>query len=279
MPDQKVWYVTGTSKGLGLALVKKLLESDYRVAATSRNLEELKKAVGEVSEERFLPLQVDLKNINSIAQSIKLAYEHFGQIDVAVNNAGYGIGGAIEELSEQEIRASFEVNVFGSIFVIQNVLPYMRAKRYGHIINISSIAGLAPHTGWSIYAATKSAIIGMSDALAQDVKSMGIKVTFVAPGGFRTEFNTAESLVVSDLKIADYLPLHEEIKKFIANHGNQLGDPEKAAEVFIELVESDNPPTSLFLGSDSYQRANQKLNKLLEDLQVYKILSEQTDSN
>ena len=279
MLNQKVWYVTGASKGLGLALVKKLLENNYRVAATSRNLEELERAVGQASEERFLPLQVDLKNIHSIAQSAKLAYEHFGQIDVAVNNAGYGIGGAIEELSKQDIMASFEVNVFGSIYVIQSVLPYMRAKRYGHIINISSIAGLAPHTGWSIYAATKSAIIGMSDALAQDVKSMGIKVTVVAPGGFRTEFNTAESLVVSDHKIADYLPLHEEIKKFKANHGKQLGDPEKAAEVFIKLVESENPPTFLFLGSDAYQRANQKLNKLLEDLQVYKKLSEQTDSN
>lgn len=279
MLNKKVWYVTGASKGLGLALVKKLLDNNYRVAATSRNLKELKRAIGQVSEDRFLPLQVDLKNSDSIAQSMKLVYEHFGQIDVAVNNAGYGIGGAIEELSKQDILASFEVNVFGGIYVIQNVLPYMRAKRYGHIINISSIAGFAPHTGWSIYAATKSAMIGMSDALAQDVKSMGINVTVVAPGGFRTEFNTAESLVVSDHKIVDYLPLHEEIKKFEANHGKQLGDPEKAAEVFIKLVESANPPTCLFLGSDAYQRANQKLNKLLEDIQVNKELSEQTDSN
>ncbi|WP_341419282.1 SDR family NAD(P)-dependent oxidoreductase [Paenibacillus filicis] len=163
-----------------------------------------------------------MKNSASIAQSMELAYEHFGQIDVAVNNAGYGIGGAIEELSEQDILASFEVNVFGSIYVIQSVLPYMRKKRYGHIINISSIAGLAPHTGWSIYAATKSALIGLSDALAQDVKSMGIHVTVVAPGGFRTEFNTAESLVVADHKIADYFSLHDEIKKFEAKHGKQL---------------------------------------------------------
>lgn len=150
MLDQKVWYVTGASKGLGLALVKKLLSNNYRVAATSRNLEELKRAVGQVHEGRFLPLQVDLKSSESIDQSVKLAYEYFGQIDVAVNNAGYGIGGAIEELSEQGIMSNFEVNVFGSIYVIQSVLPYMRAKRYGHIINISSIAGVAPHTGWSI---------------------------------------------------------------------------------------------------------------------------------
>ncbi|OZB92256.1 SDR family oxidoreductase [Paenibacillus sp. XY044] len=279
MLDQKVWYVTGASKGLGLAIVKKLLDNNYRVAATSRNVEELKRAVGQVSEDLFLPLQVDLKSSESIDQSMKLAYEFFGQIDVAVNNAGYGIGGAIEELSNQEIMSSFEVNVFGSIYVIQSVLPYMRAKRYGHIINISSIAGLAPHTGWSIYAATKSAIMGMSDVLAQDVKSMGINVTVVAPGGVRTEFNTAESLVIADNKIADYLPLHEGIKQFVANHGKQLGDPEKAAEVFIELVESDNPPTCLFLGSDAYQRATEKFNQLLEDMQVNKKISERTDSN
>jgi NAD(P)-dependent dehydrogenase (short-subunit alcohol dehydrogenase family) len=277
--DQKVWYVTGASKGLGLALVKKLLSNNYRVAATSRNIEELKRAVGQVPEDRFLPLQVDLKSSESIDQSVKLAYEYFGQIDVAVNNAGYGIGGAIEELSKQEIMSNFEVNVLGSIYVIQSVLPYMRAKRYGHIINISSIAGVAPHTGWSIYAATKSAIIGMSDVLAQDVRSMGINVTVVAPGGFRTEFNSAESLVVADYKIADYLPLHEGIKQFAANHGKQLGDPEKAAEVFIELVESDNPPTCLFLGSDAYQRATEKYNKLLEDMQANKKISERTDSN
>lgn len=279
MLDQKVWYVTGASKGLGLALVKKLLSNNYRVASTSRNLEELKRAVGQVPEGRFLPLQVDLKSSESIDQSVKLAYEYFGQIDVTVNNAGYGIGGAIEELSKQEIMSNFEVNVFGSIYVIQSVLPYMRAKRYGHIINISSIAGVAPHTGWSIYAATKSAIIGMSDVLAQDVRSMGINVTVVAPGGFRTEFNSAESLVVADYKIADYLPLHAGIKQFAANHGKQLGDPEKAAEVFIELVESDNPPTCLFLGSDAYQRASEKYNKLLEDMQANKKISERTDSN
>lgn len=277
MKEQKIWYVTGASKGLGLALVKKLLRNNYCIAATSRNVEDLKKAVGPVSAERFLPLQVDLTDSHSIDQSMKMAYEHFGQIDVAVNNAGYGIGGAIEELSQRDIMASFEVNVFGSIYVIQSVLPYMRMNRSGHIINISSIAGLAPHAGWSIYAATKAAIIGLSDVLAQDVKSMGIYVTVVAPGGFRTEFNKAESLVIANQKISDYVLLHDGIKQFVSNHGKQLGDPEKAAEVFIELVESHNPPTHLFLGSDAFERATYKLNKLLEELKENKRISEKTD--
>ncbi|BFT70097.1 SDR family NAD(P)-dependent oxidoreductase [Paenibacillus sp. P36] len=279
MEEQKVWYVTGASKGLGLSLVKKLLENNYRVVATSRNIEDLQRAVGSCSEHQFLPLQVDLTDFDSINESMKMAYEHFGQIDVAVNNAGYGIGGAIEELSKKEIMASFEVNVFGNIFVIQSVLPYMRMKRSGHIINVSSIAGLAPHMGWSVYAATKSAIIGMSDVIAQDVKSFGINVTVVAPGGFRTEFNKAGSLVVADNRISDYLPLHEGIKEFIRNDGNQLGDPEKAAEVFIELVNSPNPPTHLFLGSDAYQRATDKLHKLLEELYANKEISAKSDIN
>lgn len=277
MSHDKVWYVTGASKGLGLSLVRKLIELGYRVAATSRNIEDLKQAVGEAPEGQFLPLAVDLTQADSIKASVNKTYEQFGQIDVAVNNAGYGIGGAIEELSEKEIMANFEVNVFGPINVIQSVLPYMRKQRSGHIFNIASIAGFAPHMGWSVYAATKFSLMGLTEVLAQDVHSLGIKVTAVAPGGFRTEFNKSNSLVLSSSKIEDYGELHAGHKQFVAQDGKQLGDPEKAAEVFIDLAKSPNPPVQLFIGSDAYRRASEKLDQLREELEAYKDISFRTD--
>lgn len=277
MQQAKVWYVTGASKGLGLSLVRKLIKSGYRVAATSRRIEELKQAVGETSEGQFLPLAVDLTQADSIQQSMKKTYETFGQIDVVVNNAGYGIGGAIEELSEKEIMASFEVNVFGPINVIQSVLPYMRKQRSGHIFNIASIAGFAPHMGWSVYAATKFSLMGLTEVLAQDVKHLGIKVTAVAPGGFRTHFNKADSLVLSANKIEDYSEIHSGHNQFVSTDGKQLGDPEKAAEVFMNLAESPNLPVQLFLGSDAYQRASERLVQLHENLEANKSISVQTD--
>ncbi|OWR32815.1 short-chain dehydrogenase/reductase [Saccharibacillus sp. O23] len=277
MQQAKVWYVTGASKGLGLSLVRKLIKSGYRVAATSRQIEELKQAVGEVSEGRFLPLAVDLTQADSIQKSVEKTYETFGQIDVVVNNAGYGIGGAIEELSEKEIVASFEVNVFGPINVVRSVLPYMRKQRSGHIFNIASIAGFAPTMGWSVYAATKFSLMGLTEVLAQDVKHLGIQVTAVAPGGFRTQFNKADSLVLSADKIEDYSEIHSGHDRFVSTDGKQLGDPEKAAEVFINLAESPNPPVQLFLGSDAYQRASEKLVQLHEKLEANKSISFQTD--
>ncbi|WP_339308129.1 SDR family NAD(P)-dependent oxidoreductase [Paenibacillus sp. FSL R5-0519] len=277
MTHDKVWYVTGASKGLGLSLVRKLIEFRYRVAATSRNIEDLKQAVGEVPEGQFLPLAVDLTQADSIKASVNKTYEYFGQIDVVVNNAGYGIGGAIEELSEKEIMANFEVNVFGPINVIQSVLPYMRKQRSGHIFNIASIAGFAPHMGWSVYAATKFSLMGLTEVLAQDVQSLGIKVTVVAPGSFRTEFNKPNSLVLSANKIEDYSELHAGHNQFIAQDGKQLGDPEKAAEVFIDLAELPNPPAQLFMGSDAYRRASEKLVQLREELEANKDVSFRTN--
>ena len=277
MQQSKVWYVTGASKGLGLSLVKKLIAGGYRVAATSRNIDGLNQAVGNVSDSQFLPLRVDLTDADSIQSSVKQAIEHFGQIDVAVNNAGYGIGGATEELSQEEILSSFGINVFGPIYVIQSVLPYMRERRSGHIINIASIAGFAPHTGWSVYAATKSSLMGLSEVLAQDVQPFGISVTAVAPGGFRTDFNKADSLVLAARHIEDYSALHSGQEHFAAGDGKQPGDPDKAAEVFIELAESAQPPALLFLGTDAHQRASQKLEQLRGNLEATRNISSRTD--
>lgn len=276
MENKKVWLVTGASKGLGLTLVNKLLANGYKVVATSRDLNALKEAVNNTSA-NFLPLEVDLTNPISVEKAIQITNETFGRLDVIVNNAGYGIGGAIEELSQEEILQSFNVNVFGTINVIEKAMPYLRAQRSGYFINVSSIAGFAPAIGWSIYSAAKHAIVGLSEVLAEDVKSLGIKVTVVAPGAFRTQFLSEDSLVMSKNKIEDYREIRESHARYDAMNGKQLGDPEKAAQVFIDLAESDNPPVRLYLGSDAYKRASSKIETISSDLEKWKDVSLSTD--
>ncbi|WP_461450702.1 SDR family NAD(P)-dependent oxidoreductase [Mucilaginibacter sp.] len=275
MSTKKVWYVTGASKGLGLSLVKKLLANDYRVAATSRSAAQLQEAVGDHPD--FLALEVNLADTDCIWESIQRTKKHFGSIDVVVNNAGYGIGGAAEELTEQEIKDSFDINIFATINVVQHVLPLMRAQRSGSIINIASIAGFAAATGWSMYAATKFAVVGFSEVLAEDVRDFGIKVTVAEPGAFRTRFLSQESLVVSKNKIDAYQAVRDSHVRYQTMNGAQAGDPDKAAEVFIALAENPNPPVRLFMGTDAYNRANAKLELIKAELEQWKELSFSTD--
>jgi len=276
MDNKKTWFVTGASKGLGLTLVKHLLAAGQSVAATSRNAAALTEAVG-TDTANFLPLQVDLADDRSVATAMQATIEKFGHIDVAVNNAGYGIGGSIEELSDAAVRTSFDINVFGTLNVIRNVLPFMRRQRSGHIINISSIAGITANTGWSIYAATKYAVTGLTDVLAQDVKEFGIKVTLIAPGAFRTSFLTAESLVMTDTPIDDYTAIRASHAKYAAMDGGQAGDPEKAAAVMLELVNMPEPPLYLLLGSDAYERGLGKLEQLTTAFKATAALTKSTD--
>ncbi|XZF12922.1 SDR family NAD(P)-dependent oxidoreductase [Chitinophagaceae bacterium MMS25-I14] len=272
----KVWFITGASKGLGLTLVKKLLQQGHWVAATSRNREALAAAADDNSN-NFLPLSVDLTSETSVERAVKMAHETFGRIDVVVNNAGYGTGGALEELTPAEVKECFDVNVFATITVIQKVMPYLRTQRSGHIINIASIAGFAPGMGWSIYAAAKHAVMGLTDVLATDIKELGIHATVVAPGAFRTEFLSQQSLVLSDRRIEDYKAVHANHERFLAMDGNQAGDPEAAADVFIALAEDPEPPVQLFLGSDAYNRAKAKLQQTEASLEKYKSISVSTD--
>jgi len=273
MNNKKVWYVTGASKGLGLALVKKLLAEGYRVAATSRTVSSLIDAVGSGKTADFLPLQVDLSDEQSVADSMSATHAAFGRIDVIVNNAGYGIGGAVEELSRKEVTQSFDVNVFATITVIQKAMPYLRAQRAGHIINIASIAGFAGAVGWAVYAATKSAVIALSEIMAQDVKSLGIHVTAVAPGAFRTQFLAPESLVLAENKIDDYTDIRASHERYLLMDGKQAGDPDKAADAMISIVESPAPPVLLFLGEDAYNRAGAKIEQITGQLEEWKQLS------
>jgi short-subunit dehydrogenase len=287
--ENKIWYVTGASQGFGLALVKELLERGYRVAATSRSMEGLMKSVGAGAEARdvgveardvgarFLPLEVDLTKAVAIRRSIDQTVEVFGGIDVVVNNAGYGMEGTVEELEEQQMRAIFEINVFVTIEVTKYVLPYFRKRRSGHFINMASVAGFVGAPGWSIYSATKSAVIAFSEVLAADVKDLGIKVTVVGPSGFRTGFLTAGSLVKTESRIADYRAVAQTQARYAAINGKQEGDPEKAAGLLIGLGENPEPPLRLWLGVNAVERVGDKLAALGRELAQWKELSVSAD--
>lgn len=274
--EENVWYVTGASKGLGLSLVKHLLAGGYKVAATSRSLKDLENAVGE--HINFLPLAVDLGNEDSVASAVKSVISTFGHLDVVVNNAGYGLIGSLEELSDQESRANFEVNVFGMLNVIRNTMPYLRKQQSGHIFNISSIGGFSGNfPGFGIYCATKFAVAGLSESLAAEAKAFGVHVTVVYPGYFRTNFLSAGSLAVPQNQIDEYAEVRESQKAHEEGiNGNQPGDPEKAVWAMITIAGTKNPPVNLFLGQDAYGIAQKKMMDLKNEMDIWENLSAST---
>lgn len=278
MENRKVWFVTGASKGLGLALAQKLLAEGFAVAATSRSIDELKTAVGNTGEQ-FLPLSVSLTDEQSVEKAIADTLATFGRIDVVVNNAGYGLAGSLEELSDVESRGNFDVNVFGTLNVIRAVMPHLRAQRSGHILNISSIAGVTGgFPGFGIYCATKFAVSGLSESLAAEAADFGVKVTVVEPGYFRTDFLTAGSFVTPKNSIADY----QKVRDSEALHqqqinGQQPGDPAKAADAMIRITGEANPPLHLVLGEDAFGLAQTKLAAFSEELENWKSVSVSTN--
>lgn len=277
MNKEKVWFVTGASKGLGLSLVKKLLANGYRVAATSRSLSDLTQAVGK-TDDSFLPLAVEIVKENSVQQAIAKTLETFGRIDVVVNNAGYGLIGALEELTDAEARSNFEVNVFGSLNIIRNVMPILREQGSGHIINISSIGGFSGlYPGFGIYCATKFAVDGFTESLHEEAKALGINATIVSPGYFRTNFLHQDSLKTPANAIAAYETVRG-VQSFHENdmNNNQPGDPDKAADAMIKITEVENPPLHLFLGQDAYDLAYQKMDIVKADIEAWKAVTTST---
>jgi NAD(P)-dependent dehydrogenase (short-subunit alcohol dehydrogenase family) len=277
MNASKVWYITGASQGLGLALVRKLLAAGHRVAATSRNTETLQSAVGTTDPDRFLSLAVDLGNMESIRTSVEETQRLFGTIDVLVNNAGYGMAATLEETAEEDIRNILAVNVLATIHVTRTVLPIMRQQRSGYIINMGSVAGFVGAPGWSVYSATKAAVAAFSEVLALDMKEFGIRVTVVEPSGFRTGFLTAGSLSYTKSRIDGYQAVKDTQKRYLANNGNQPGDPERAAEIMIGLAENPEPPVHLLLGADAYNRASDKLSALSEEMAQWRSVTVSAD--
>jgi short-subunit dehydrogenase len=270
MNDAKVWFVTGASQGLGLSLVKKLLDAGYRVAATSRNAQALKKAIGLIDGTHFLPLAADLNNMDSIEDSIRQAVAGFGRIDVLVNNAGYGMAGTLEETADKKIREIVDVNLVAAMAVTKAVVPVMRVQGSGYILNIGSVAGLVGAPGWSVYSATKAGLAAFSEVLALDLAEFGIRVTIVEPSGFRTGFLSEGSLAFTGSTLEGYEAVKKAQERYLAMNGKQAGDPDKAAEIFIALAERADPPLHLFLGADAYQRASRKLAEMTAELEKWK---------
>jgi NAD(P)-dependent dehydrogenase (short-subunit alcohol dehydrogenase family) len=275
--QEKTWFITGTSQGIGLVLVKQLLEKGYNVAATARNIETLKKAVG-ISSPQFLPLEVNLVDENSVKQAVENTIAQFGSIEYLVNNAGYGLIGGIEESSDTEVRANFDVNVFGLLNVTRAVLPYMRKAEFGHIINLSSVFGLIAGAGWGIYCGTKFAVEGLSEALSQEVKPFGIHVTIIEPGYVRTNFLNSTSLIAAANPIDSYTSIRDGVDAHQNDiPGKQLGDPDKVADLIFQVTQNPEPPLRLLTGSDAYGFANYKIDSLKNEIEANKELTFSTD--
>ncbi|REC73074.1 short-chain dehydrogenase/reductase [Chryseobacterium elymi] len=277
METKKVWFVTGASKGLGLALVKKLIENNYHVAAATRNAQALISEIGEKSE-AFLPIELHLTDNEGVQSAISKTIDHFGQLDVVVNNAGYGQIGTLEELTDREARANFDVNVFGTLNVIRNAVPYLREQKSGHIFNISSIGGYSGNfPGWGIYCATKFAVAGFTEALAEEIKEFGVHATVVYPGYFRTDFLSKDSVKTPENPI----PVYETARISEQAHlneinGNQPNDPEKGVAAIIALSEEQNPPVHFLLGSGTSDFLNEKIKTITGDAKQWEALTMST---
>jgi len=267
--DIPVWFITGCSTGFGRELARLVLARGWRAVVTARRPEQLQDLVANHAD-RALPLRLDVTDRQNVAAAVAEAEARFGRIDVLVNNAGYGYLAAIEEGEEDQIRAQFETNVFGLIALTRQVLPGMRARRSGHIVNFSSIGGLVSFASTGYYHATKYAVEGLSESLAIEGAPLGIKVTLVEPGPFRTDW-AGRSIVESKTVIEDYADTAGlRRQQTHARSGNQVGDPVRAAEAIVTAVTAEKPPLHLLLGAPALEMAYAKLNTLRANFDAWK---------
>ena len=276
MSEKNVWFITGCSTGFGRELAKYLLENDYRVVVTARNVEKVQDLV-EINKENALALALDVTDKTQVTESVAQAEEYFGKIDVLVNNAGFGYFGAIEESDEAEVRAMFEANFWGLAEMTRAVLPKMREEKSGTIVNISSIGGFVGFPSVGYYNATKFAVNGFSEALQKEVAPLGIDVIIVEPSGFRTDW-AGRSANDATNTIADYAETAGANQAAIRSYsGNQPGDPVRAAKAIVQAVESENPPTTLLLGRAALKNARLKIENLTTELDTWAETSEGAD--
>ena len=249
---EKVWFITGTSRGFGREWAIAALERGDKVAATARDtstLDDLTENFGDA----LLPIPLDVTDRNADFAAVKQAHDHFGRLDIVVNNAGYGHFGFIEELSEQEARDQIETNVFGALWITQAALPFLRAQRSGHILQVSSIGGITAFQNVGIYHASKWALEGFSQALAQEVASFGIHVTLIEPGGFSTDWAGASSRRSEPLPA--YADVHAEAERLRGQRVAKSGDPRASARAVLKIVDAENPPLRVFFGELPLQLA------------------------
>ena len=255
----KVWFITGASRGFGRVWVKAALERGDKVVATARDsssISDYKKSYGDA----VLPLSLDVTDSGAIAPAVEAAMNAFGRLDVLVNNAGYGSFGAVEEVTEAEARAQLETNFFGALWMTQAVLPIMRAQKFGRILMVSSIGGVAAFPNLSLYHASKWALEGLSDSLAQEVAPFGIGVTLVEPGGYSTDWSGSSAKRAKELPA--YAEMHAAAKQRSANMVK--GDPEATDEAILKVVDSAEPPLRIFLGTVGLPLAKQKFAERLQ---------------
>lgn len=276
MSEKKVWFITGCSTGFGRELAKYLLENDYKVAVTARNTEQIQDLV-EINKDNAIALALDVNNKDQVKEAVAKAQDFFGQIDVLVNNAGFGYFGAIEESDEQEVRSMFETNFWGLAEMTRAVLPTMREQKSGTIVNVSSIGGLVGFPGVGYYNATKFAVNGFSEALQKEVEPLGIDVIIVEPSGFRTDW-AGRSANDATVSIGDYSETAGANQAAIRGYsGNQPGDPVRAAKAIVKAVEAENPPKNLLLGKAALKNARLKLENLKEEFDAWAETSEGAD--
>lgn len=272
--ERPVWFITGCSTGFGRHIAKHVLGLGYRVVVTSRDPDDVRD-LAELGE--ALVLKLDVTDKSQAEAAVKAAIDHYGNIDVLVNNAGIGYFAAVEESDEDEVRKMFDVNVFGLCRMIHLVLPGMRERRSGFIVNVSSIGGLRSFPGLGYYNSTKFAVEGLSEALWQEVEPLGVRVMLVEPSGFRTDW-AGRSANETDHQIADYADTAEKnIRHLRSVSGNQDGDPVRAAEAIANAVESKNPPHRLLLGNDAYDGATSKLDELKKEFAAWESVARGAD--
>ncbi|HET9453197.1 MAG TPA: oxidoreductase [Gemmatimonadaceae bacterium] len=268
MSTKPVWFITGCSTGFGRELARILLEREYRVVVTARDPATVADLVAG-RETQALVQRLDVTDRAQITAAVAAAEAHFGGIDVLVNNAGIGYFGAVEESEEAEVRRMFEINVFGLAWMTQAVLPIMRRQRSGRIMNVASIAGIRGNPGIGFYNASKFAVVGLSEALAREVEPLGIKVTVIAPSGFRTDW-AGRSANEAPHRLPEYAPTAGKNIRIIREaSGKQPGDPVRAAEAIIHVAEIDDPPMTLLLGQGALRGARRKLEELEADIDAW----------
>lgn len=276
MSEKKVWLITGCSTGFGRELSKYLLENNYRVVVTARDAAKVEDLV-EINRDNAVAFSLDVTNKSQAEEVVAKAEEHFGAIDVLVNNAGFGYFGSVEESEEDEVRAMFEANFWGLSNMTRAVLPGMRRKKSGTIVNISSIGGFVGNPAVGFYNATKFAVNGFSEALAKEVAPLGVKVIIVQPSGFRTDW-AGRSAAEAPATIDDYRETAGLNQATIRGYsGNQPGDPVRAAKAITQAVESENPPLNLLLGKAALRAARARLESLRKDFDDWAEMTEGAD--
>ena len=276
MSDTKTFFITGVSSGFGRALAEAALADGHTVVGSLRSQADITEFEALKPGFAFGRL-LDVTDTAAIAPVIAGVENGVGAIDVLVNNAGYGHEGLLEESTIDDLRRQFEVNVFGPVALIQAVLPYMRQRRAGRILNITSMGGIVTFPGLSVYHGSKFALEGISESLGKEVKSLGIHVTAVEPGGFRTDW-AGRSMVRAERSISDYDEIFEPWRqRRLERSGKQPGDPKKAAHVMLQLIASENPPTHLLLGRDAISLVREKLGLLKTEFDAWEQVSASTD--